>query len=209
MIYVRPPFFFEREWIILKPIYYADQMVTAYEIAMGLPEARRMTNDDGNFKTEVTQQHINKAFEKALAAAELPTDWNGLVDRMRDCLLAKELAVGETVLFVATEPYGGPGDFCLRGGVVEAIDPEHGTCTIRGKFFPMGNVPLHYVLGRYDRDVSEEHYGFQNVRPLLGEHPELAERYLREVEAKWNASYEHSAVTPEISPGPVLGGLGT
>ena len=44
----------------MKPIYYADQMVTAYEIAMGLPEARRMTNDDGNFKTEVTQQ--NKIF---------------------------------------------------------------------------------------------------------------------------------------------------
>lgn len=157
----------------MKPIYYADQMVTAYEIAMGLPEARRMTNDDGNFKTEVTQQHINKAFEKALAAAELPTDWNGLVDRMRDCLLAKELAVGETVLFVATEAYCGPGDFSLRRG------------------------------------VSEEHYGFQHVRPLLGERPELAQRYLREVETKWNASYERPAAAPEVSHGPVLGGLGT
>ena len=193
----------------MKPIYYADQMVTAYEIAMGLPEARRMTNDDGNFKTEVTQQHVNKAFEKALAAAELPTDWNGLVDRMRDCLLAKELAVGETVLFVATEAYCGPGDFSLRGGIVEAINPDRKTCSVRGTFFTMEDVPLRYVLGRYDRGVSEEHYGFQHVRPLLGERPELAQRYLREVETKWNASYERPAAAPEVSHGPVLGGLGT
>ena len=158
---------------------------------------------------QVTVPFPNKAFEKALAAAELPTDWNGLVDRMRDCLLVKELAVGETVLFVATEAYCGPGDFSLRGGIVEAINPDRKTCSVRGTFFTMEDVPLRYVLGRYDRGVSEEHYGFQHVRPLLGEHPELAGRYLREVEAKWNASYEHSAVTPEVSPGPVLGGLGT
>ena len=81
----------------LKPIYHAEQIISAYETAMGLPEAMRMTNDDGTFKAEATQRHIDKAYEKALAAAELPRDWNGLVDRMRDCLLVKELAVGETV----------------------------------------------------------------------------------------------------------------
>ena len=144
-----------------------------------------------------------------MAAAELPTDWNGLVDRMRDCLLAKELAVGETVLFVATEAYCGPGDFSLRGGIVEAINPDRKTCSVRGTFFTMEDVPLRYVLGRYDRGVSEEHYGFQHVRPLLGERPELAQRYLREVETKWNASYERPAAAPEVSHGPVLGGLGT
>lgn len=192
----------------LKPIYHAEQIISAYETAMGLPEAMRMTNDDGTFKAEATQRHIDKAYEKALAAAELPRDWNGLVDRMRDCLLVKELAVGETVLFAATEPYGGPGDFDLRGSVIQAIDPECGTCTIRGEFFPMDDVPLHYVLGRYDRSVSEEHYGFPHVRPLLGERPELAQRYLREVETKWNASYEQPAAVPEVSHGPVLGGLG-
>ena len=193
----------------MKPIYHAEQIISAYETAMGLPEAMRMTNDDGTFKVAATQQHIDKVCEKALAAAELPTDWNGLVDRMRDCLLVKELAVGETVLFAATEPYGGPGDFDLRPGVIQAMDPERGTCTIRGEFFPMADVPLHYVLGCYDRSVSEEHYGFPHVRPLLGERPELAQRYLREVEAKWNASYEQPAAAPEVSHDPVLGGLGT
>ena len=193
----------------MKPIYHAEQIISAYETAMGLPEAMRMTNDDGTFKAVATQQHIDKVCEKALAAAELPADWKGLVDRMRDRLLAKELAVGKTVLFAATEPYGGPGDFDLRAGVIQAIDPERGTCTIRGEFFPMDDVPLHYVLGSYDRSVSEEHYGFPHVRPLLGERPELAQRYLREVEAKWNASYEQPAAAPEVSHDPVLGGLGT
>ncbi len=125
----------------LKPIYHAEQIISAYETAMGLPEAMRMTNDDGTFKAEATQRHIDKAYEKALAAAELPRDWNGLVDRMRDCLLVKELAVGETVLFAATEPYGGPGDFDLRGGVIQAIDPECGTCTIRGSSSPWTTSP--------------------------------------------------------------------
>ena len=55
----------------------------------------------------------------------------------------------------------------------------------------MDDVPLHYVLGSYDRSVSEEHYGFPHIRPLLGEHPELAERYLREAEARWNTQYGH------------------
>ena len=186
------------EWIILKPIYHAGQIISAYETVMGLPSAERLTGSDGTFKPEADQQRIDEVHKKALAAAELPMDWDGLTDRMRDCLLAKELAVGETVLFAATEPYGGPGDFALRGGVIQSIDPERGTCTIRGDFFPMDDVPLHYVLGSYDRSVSEEHYGFPHIRPLLGEHPELAERYLREAEARWNTQYGQSAATTEV-----------
>ena len=116
----------------MKPIYHAEQIISAYETAMGLPEAMRMANDDGTFKVAATQQHIDKVCEKALAAAELPTDWNGLVDRMRDCLLVKELAVGETVLFAATEPYGGPGDFDLRPGVIQAIDAAN-------RYYPQGD----------------------------------------------------------------------
>lgn len=171
----------------MKPIYYAERIISAYETAAGIPEAGRMTNNDGAFKAEVTQQHIDKACEKVLAAAGLPADWNGLVDRMRDCLLANELAVGETVLFVATEPYGGPGDFCLRGGVVQDIDHDRLTCSVRGSFFTMEDVPLHYVLGRYDKNAPGIHYGFQCVEPLFGEHPALADHYLREVEAQYNA----------------------
>ncbi|MFQ9916288.1 MAG: hypothetical protein ACLRWQ_07730 [Flavonifractor plautii] len=110
----------------------------------------------------------------------------------------QELSVGDTVLFAATEPYGGPGDFALRGGVIQSIDPERKTCSVQGRFFPMDDVPLHYVLGSYDRSVSEEHYGFPHIRPLLGEHPELAERYLREAEARWNTLCGQPAVSSEV-----------
>ena len=51
----------------------------------------------------------------------------------------------------------------------------------------MEDVPLHYVLGRYDRNASRTHYGYQYVEPLFGEHPALADHYLREVEAQYNA----------------------
>ena len=58
----------------MKPIYHAEQIISAYETAMGLPEAMRMTNDDGTFKAAATQQHIDKVCEKALAAAKSVLD---------------------------------------------------------------------------------------------------------------------------------------
>ena len=36
----------------MKPIYHAEQIISAYETAMGLPEAMRMTNDDGTFNPQ-------------------------------------------------------------------------------------------------------------------------------------------------------------
>lgn len=137
---------------------------------------------------------------QALLAPEtklLSTSRESLIDQMRDALLSRELSVGDTVLFAATEPYGGPGDFALRGGVIQSIDPERKTCSVQGRFFPMDDVPLHYVLGRYDLDLHETHYGVPCVQPLMGEHPELAERYLREAEARWNTQYGPPAASSE------------
>ena len=62
----------------------------------------------------------------------------------------------------------------------------------------MDDVPLHYVLGRYDLDLHETHYGVPCVRPLLGEHPEMAERYLREAEARWNTLCGQPAASSEV-----------
>ena len=56
--------------------------------------------------------------------------------------------------------------------------------------------------------LYEDALSLIHICPLLGERPELAQRYLREVETKWNASYEQPAAVPEVSHGPVLGGLG-
>lgn len=128
----------------------------------------------------------------------LSTSREALIDQMRDSLLARELTVGDTVLFAATEPYAGPGDFTLRAGVIQSIDPERKTCSVQGRFFPMDDVPLHYVLGRYDLDLHEAHYGVPCVQPLLGEHPELAERYLREAEARWNTLCGQPVASSEV-----------
>lgn len=109
------------------------------------------------FKYDAAQEQIQNAYEKALSVMEMDDAefqaekqfvYRGeIISAMRDRLLVGELKPGETVLFVGTEPYGGPGDFELRGGVVEAVNPSERTCSVRGEFFTMHDVPLHYVLG--------------------------------------------------------------
>ena len=197
----------------MNPIQNTACLIAAYETAAGLPDSERITQIDGTWRPGVTEQQAASLYRQAQAllapeAKLLSPSREALIDQMRDSLLVRELVVGDTVLFAATEPYAGPGDFTLRAGIIQSIDPERKTCSVRGRFFPMDDVPLHYVLGRYDLDLHETHYGVPCVRPLLGEHPELAERYLREAEAKWNASYGQPTVTTEASPGPILGGLG-
>ena len=58
----------------------------------------------------------------------------------------------------------------------------------------MHDVPLHYVLGRYDTSVEGEHYGFPHVRPLFGENCDLAGQYLREAEASWNVQQAETQI---------------
>ena len=121
------------EWIILKPIYHAGQIISAYETVMGLPAAERLTGSDGTFKPEADQQRIDEVHKKALAAAELPMDWDGLTDRMRDCLMAKELDADFLIILTAVEKaainYGKPDEKWLSDiTVAEAkqyIDEGH------------------------------------------------------------------------------------
>ncbi len=51
------------------------------------------------------------------------------------------------------------GDFAFRGGIVESVDTWKKTCSVHSDFFTMDDVPLHYVLGRYNPDICEKHYG--------------------------------------------------
>lgn len=190
----------EAAWIALPR--HAANLVAAYEELLRVPAEECVTCYFGDldihaFGDKVTEEQAWSAYEKALAVMEMDSETfqaerqfishGGIISAMRDRLLAKELKPGETVLFVGTEPYGGPGDFDLRGGIVESVDPSERTCSVRGEFFTMHDVPLHYVLGRYDTSVEGEHYGFPHVRPLFGENRELADQYLREAEASWNA----------------------
>ena len=177
-------------------------LIATYEELLQVPEAERITHYFGDygghfFNDGVADSQIDAAYEKALAVMGMDGDtfqgdsaylYRGeIIGRMRDRLLSETLETGTQVLFVATEPYGGPGDFCLRGGIIQGIDHDRLTCSVRGSFFTMEDVPLHYVLGRYDKNAPGIHYGFQCVEPLFGEHQALADHYLREGEAQYNA----------------------
>lgn len=177
-------------------------LLSAYEELQQIPDEERITRlAPGAFgyclDPDVPDERLHAAYQRALSALELKDDEiqedgnftsrDEVISRMRDCLLAKELTVGERVLFVATEPYGGPGDFALRGGVIENVDEQEKTCSVRGAFFTMENVPLHYVLGRYNPAVGEEHYGVRGIVPFFCEDKELAGYYLNEVRIMWDA----------------------
>ena len=187
-------------------------LIATYEELLQVPEAEWITHYFGDygghfFNDGVADSQIDAAYEKALEVMGMDSDtfqgdsaylyWGEIIGRMRDRLLSETLETGTQVLFVATEPYGGPGDFCLRGGVIQGIDHDRLTCSVRGSFFTMEDVPLHYVLGRYDKNAPGIHYGFQCVEPLFGEHPALADHYLREVEAQYNA---HRSGEQEAAP---------
>lgn len=185
---------------------YSADLVATYEELLSIPQEQRITDYFGDygihhFRYGVTEEQIRPVYDKALAAMEMTEEafranpsaflYRGeIIGRMRDCLLANELQTGEEVLFVATEPYGGPGDFCLRGGIVLGVDEEQKTCKVRGDFFTMDAVPLHYVLGRYNEGITEKHYGREYVEPLFGEHPSQAQHYLQEAEEAWNQKWE-------------------
>ncbi len=178
-------------------------LIATYEEIFQVPQEERLTVYFPNygchcFRSGVADSQIRPVYEKALAVIEM-TDHayqdegnayyqrGEVISRMRDCLLAKEVQLGEEVLFINTEPYAGPGDFSFRGGIVKAVDPGSKTCTIRGQFFDMEDVPLHYILGRYNPDVKGKHYGKEDVEVLFGENEAVAQHDLKEAEERWNA----------------------
>ena len=178
-------------------------LIATYEEIFQVPQEERLTIYFPNygchcFRSGVADSQIRPVYEKALAVIEM-TDHayqdegnayyqrGEVISRMRDCLLAKEVQLGEEVLFINTELYAGPGDFSFRGGIVKAIDPREKTCTIRGQFFDMEDVPLHYILGRYNPDVTGKHYGKEDVEVLFGENEAVAQHDLIEDEERWNA----------------------
>lgn len=198
---------------------YSAVLVATYEELFHIPDEQRTTDYFGDYGTHhfrygITGEQIRPVYNKALAAMEMTEEEfracydadkgrGEIIGRMRDCLLAKELKAGEELLFVATEPYGGPGDFCLRGGILLDVNREDMTCRMKGEFFTMEDVPLHYILGRYSEAATEKHYGLNHVEPLFGEHPALAHQYLREAEEAWEQKW-NSEQAQEEETGPAL-----
>ena len=175
-------------------------LIAAYETAAGCRQ-RPDHPDRWYMEARVTgsrRRHFTGRHRPA-GSGDQPTlhkRGEALIDQMRT--LCCPGAVRETRCSLPPQnPMAVLGDFALRGGVIQSIDPERKTCSVQGRFFPMDDVPLHYVLGRYDLDLHETHYGVPCVQPLMGEHPELAERYLREAEARWNTQYGPPAASSE------------
>lgn len=186
-------------------------LIATYEELLKIPKEDRLTayfesRCSHFFRSGVTEAQVRAAYEKALAAIDMTdADYQeennpylrrgAVIRRMRDCLLAEELRIGEYVLMINTEPYGGPGDFSFRGGMVKSIDPEQKTCTIEGDFFDMEDVPLHYILGRHDPSVRELHFGKDEVEVLFGENEPMAFKDLKEAEETWEAQWQESENT--------------
>ena len=137
-------------------------LLSAYEELQQIPDEERITRlAPGAFgyclDPNVPDERLHTAYQQALSALELESDEiqeaesftsrDEIISRMRDCLLAKELTAGDKVLFVATEPYGGPGDFDLRGGVIESVDEKDKTCSVRGTFSQWKKSPFTMCLG--------------------------------------------------------------
>ena len=180
----------------------AIDLLATYEDLCGASGDERLTYYFSDYGLHflipgVSEEQLRAAYHKALAAMEM--DGRGfrcaegfcyrgeMVCRMRDCLLAKELAPGQRVLFAGTEPEGNTKEFTLQLGTLRSIDRERKTCVVSGAAAVMENVPLHYVLGRFDRGAVGRHYGFEHIRPLLTEDAGLATHCLFEAREKWSA----------------------
>lgn len=202
------------ESVIVPKNYKTVQLISTYEELLK-PKENHITEYYGDYgqhvyKYKTTMQQINDAYVKALDAIEMNSDefqndsrfiYRGeIISRMRDCLLVNRLKKGDCVFFVATEPYADEDDFTFRGGYIQSINTEEKTCSVKGDFFTMHDIPLHYVLGLYNSDIKEFHYGYENVEVLFGEHPALAQQYLKEAKKAWNSKYDTEDFDEEESP---------
>ena len=195
----------------LEKIYSAD-LVATYEELLAVPYEDNVTDYFGDyglhyFRHGVTAEQIKPVYKKALAAMEMTDEEfrqvgylhrSDIINRMRDCLLAKELRTGEKVLLITGKLYGGDENFAFRGGIVMAVDAEQKTCKIQGESFVMGNLPLHYILGRHDMSAGK-YYGYDHVQPLFGKHPVLTQHHIKEAEDIWNEKWKDGQEQDEKS----------
>lgn len=191
-------------------------LIATYEDMMHIPQDQRVTYYFGDygghfFKYGVTDEQAHHAYEKALSAIEMtPNEFTRrhgdfvyrgeIIGGMWDCLLAKSLQAGERVWFVPTQP-DADGAFRLHTGTVESVDAEKKTCSIRMDTSAMDDVPLHYVLGRWNEDISQKHYGHRNLEPFYFENPSMCDHYLYEVSERWKQETGQMH-KPESAPDP-------
>ena len=180
---------------------YSAMLVATYEELTNVPVSEHTTAYFGDlsihhFRHGMTEEQVRPVYEKALALLQMSEDeflnnkdlssyrWE-MIARMRDNMLVDELKTGEEVLFVNSEPIAGEDEFGYKSGYVMSIDKENKTCSINGTYFSMENVPLHNVLGRWNQNLNERHYGIEHIEPLFGENPSVAQYYIHKSKMAW------------------------
>lgn len=184
---------------------YSAMLVATYEEVLEVPVNEHTTAYFGDlsihhFRHEMTEEQVRPVYQKALETLQMSEDeflsnkdlkyyrWE-IIARMRDNLLANELETGDEVLFINSEPIAGEDDeFGYKCGFVMSIDKENKTCSINGTYFSMDNVPLHNVLGRWNLDIRENHYGLRHVEPLFGENNAVVQYYIYKSKTAWEQS---------------------
>lgn len=183
---------------------YSAMLVATYEELLEVPVNEHTTAYFGDlsihhFRHGMTEEQIRPVYLKALETLQMSEDeflsnkdlksyrWE-MIARMRDNLLANELKTGEEVLFVNSEPIAGEDEFGYKSGFIISIDKDNKTCSINGTYFTMENVPLHNVLGRWNENIKERHYGYRNVEPLFGENSAVAQYYIHKSKTAWEQS---------------------
>lgn len=187
--------------------YKTSELVATYEELLNVSSEQQTTYYFGDysghyFKYGITQEQKNTAYEKALAAIELDsaTYQSGFVYRgdtiirMRACLLANELQLGEKVLFIPTEPTGAVDDFSYEIGVIKTIDQTNKTCTLQCQSQELEGA-LGTVLARYNPDAVGVHFGIEHFEPLLGLYDTMGRDFLRAAQSEWQAQQEKSQMT--------------
>lgn len=199
---------------------YNADLAATYEELLQVPYEQKITDYFGDyglhhFKHDVTEEQIRSVYDKALAAVEMTDDeFNShkefiyrseIIGRMRDCLLAKELKTGEEVLFVATEPYGGEGDFELRAVSSSACIPNGKTCKVTRRAFSQWRIFRCAMFSAGMIFMLRESTMVLNMCSLCSESLQaLAQQYLREVKEAYNARMNLEQVHEDETTEPVL-----
>jgi len=187
-------------------------LIAAYERALDVPENERLTHISAGYETgfasaDVTADEVRTRYAKALSVIDMDStdyqlgeyllDARGEVESyMRSCLLADNLTVGEKVMFINNEAIGGRGDYGCRAGVVKSVNSEDMSCEI-GWSLTDFHLPLRYVLGRFNAEITEKHFGNDKIEPLYGADDEMAAHLLWEVQYEEESQMHQAAETTE------------
>ena len=83
-------------------------------------------------------------------------------------MLTEELKPGDSIRFVPQEPLFNCSQIEYTEGIFDEIDLKHQVCFVSWGGSEKITVPFRYVLGVYDSNTDETHFGCKHTKPLFG-----------------------------------------